>query len=466
MTKSDQFSKASSGVVTGKMLIEWGLKPGKHFAKIIQAANATYEHEGSLEAARLTALSLQPSEKIRMKHEDPALFVSFLDGIDGDATSWTNLGNVERDMRALMALPTVHSGLIMPDACPAGVIPVGGVVRAQNAIHPGMHSADICCSVMVTYLDSGVDQKALLDAAHNITHFGGGGRNLANYVLPPKDVLDGFEQNPLLRDLGPCVVEHFATQGDGNHFLYVGRSRSTGEVALVTHHGSRRPGAMLYKKGMKIAESMTRDIAEGVPSGMAWIPASSNEGEEYWDALQQVRKWTRANHEAIHDMATRELFGRKVVEGRFWNEHNFVFRSGSDNNLFEHAKGATPLWRHAPNDPLCSNLRIIPMNMSEPILIVKAGLWDFGPHGAGRTVSRSAHMRDWGFENGEEELESLRSKGLDVRFWHGTPDASELPSAYKDANFVRNQMEKYNLAEIVDYIDPYGCIMAGNWTLK
>ena len=36
---------------------------------------------------------------------------------------------------------------------------------------------------------------------------------------------------------------HFGTQGDGNHFFFVGRIASTGETALVTHHGSRKPGA-------------------------------------------------------------------------------------------------------------------------------------------------------------------------------------------------------------------------------
>ena len=55
-------------------------------------------------------------------------------------------------MQTLMKTPTIVDGAIMPDACPAGpngTIPVGGVAVAKNAIHPGMHSADICCSVML-----------------------------------------------------------------------------------------------------------------------------------------------------------------------------------------------------------------------------------------------------------------------------------------------------------------------------
>ena len=34
---------------------------------------------------------------------------------------------------------------------------------------------------------------------------------------------------------------------------------------------------------------------------------------------------------------------RPHAKGRFWNEHNFVFRKSD--GLFYHAKGATPAWQ-------------------------------------------------------------------------------------------------------------------------
>ena len=43
---------------------------------------------------------------------------------------------------------------------------------------------------------------------------------------------------------------YLGTQGDGNHFLFVGESENHGGVTLVTHHGSRGFGASLYSKGM------------------------------------------------------------------------------------------------------------------------------------------------------------------------------------------------------------------------
>ncbi len=39
----------------------------------------------------------------------------------------------------------------------------------------------------------------------------------------------------------------------------------------------------------------------------------------------------------------------------------------------------------------------------------------------------------------------------------------ELPSAYKNADSVVEDMAKFNLADIVERVMPYGSIMAGDW---
>ena len=77
-----------------------------------------------------------------------------------------------------MKTPTLIAGAVMPDACPTGEasIPVGGVVVADNAIHPGFHSSDICCSVMATDFGEGHSAETVLNLAHKVTHFGKGGR--------------------------------------------------------------------------------------------------------------------------------------------------------------------------------------------------------------------------------------------------------------------------------------------------
>lgn len=133
-----------------------------------------------------------------------------------------NLADVTTTMTEVLKTPTAVAGSIMPDACPAGplgTIPVGGVVATRNAIHPGMHSADICCSVMITDLGH-VDPKAALDAASAITHFGPGGRDQGNRYTVSLDLMDEFRSNPFLEDgrMLHAAQAHMGTQRNGNHF--------------------------------------------------------------------------------------------------------------------------------------------------------------------------------------------------------------------------------------------------------
>ena len=113
-------------------------------------------------------------------------------------------------------------------------------------------------------------------------------------------------------------------------------------------------------------------------------------------------------------------------------------------------------------------LRLVPLNMSEPVLIVKGATpptnLGFAPHGAGRNISRTRHKRNNAHKTMEQLFEE-ETRGLDVRFFSNHIDISELPSAYKDAGMVKRQMQEFGLGEVVDEILPYGCIMAGNWEI-
>ena len=447
-------------MITGKDLIAWGYKPGPWFPAAIEVANRAQAAGGDARAA-VDAVAPPRVESVGLRaHGDLAHHLN-IRAEDPDEVE--NVAAVERHMRELMRVPTIVAGAVMPDACPAGAapgtIPVGGVIAAKDAIHPGMHSADICCSMAVTVFGD-VDPTAILDTGMQASHFGGGGRPQGAQLRPPDAIMTAFEDNEFLRPHVSAALEHFATQGDGNHFFFVGRVRSTGRIALVTHHGSRKPGAMLYKAGMAVAERVRRELSPQTPAHNAWIPADTREGRDYWDALQTIRAWTKANHFAIHGLIAERLGAR--VEERFWNEHNFVFRKSD--GLFYHAKGATPAFRGFAADD--SGLTLIPLNMAEPILITRGrdaenGL-GFAPHGAGRNFSRSAYMRRSAGKT-EREIVAEQTRGIDARFFCGNPDISELPLAYKSAATVRRQIEDYGLAEVVDEIEPIGCIMAGDW---
>ena len=398
-------------MITGKTLIDLGYKPDSWFKDAISHANE-YFLEGN--ALNLYLQSVCSPPKIEPFTEP----VKYHKNIKSDGeTELSNSLNVFATMDELMKTPTVVNGAVMPDACPTGgigQIPVGGVVVTKNAIHPSMHSADICCSVMMTNFGK-VDPKSVLDIAHSITHFGGGGR--ADLFPFPIELEEKIKQNFFLKDEKSLHLAYtnLGTQGDGNHFLFVGVSKNTGETMMVTHHGSRGFGAYLYKKGIAVAEKYRIKLSPKTLKTNGWIPYDTEDGKRYWEALQIVREWTKLNHTVIHEATCKKL--NIDPTERFWNEHNFVFKD--ENDLFYHAKGATPLDdKFVPDSN--NGLRLIPLNMSEPVLIVRGKTTDnnlgFAPHGAGRNKSRTQHKKE---KEGKttEEIFAEETAGLDIRFF-------------------------------------------------
>jgi tRNA-splicing ligase RtcB len=117
-----------------------------------------------------------------------SIAVSFQPGNRDDRRSGQRV-SVIKHLHELMRVPTIKAGAVMPDACPAGsapgTIPVGGIVACENAIHPGYHSADICCSMAISIFDRDTDPLDVLDAGTKLTHFGPGGRPMT--CMRPSD---------------------------------------------------------------------------------------------------------------------------------------------------------------------------------------------------------------------------------------------------------------------------------------
>lgn len=178
-------------MITGKEIMDLGYKPGNWFRDAIDYVNSNHLEGDALR---------QYLEQVCPKHIEPRKTpLDYFRNIRVESPEEQgNVDNVFAAMDQLMKTPTVTAGAVMPDACPTGYaqIPVGGVVIAQNAIHPAMHSADICCSVMATNFGH-ADPKAVLNAAHSVTHFGPGGR--AQYSILPGDLEAQLLANRYLR---------------------------------------------------------------------------------------------------------------------------------------------------------------------------------------------------------------------------------------------------------------------------
>ncbi len=486
--------------LTGQDLVDAGWQPGPKFPALLAAA-AAYEERGIHDPAYLMKLLERDfgKEDPKLRPRDEAL--PFSEAIAATcALDEKNIAGVRRYMEQLMRTPVIEAGAVMPDACPAGsaeaTIPVGGAIAVKNAILPAAHSADICCSMFATVFQCESTTAKMLDALMDSTRFGFGGRREEDRVDHPV-LYEPVWSNPFLSGLEEHAARHLADQGDGNHFAYLGKLRVTsaaidslaaaghdeiarglrdaagGAIAatdgvtyytLVTHHGSRGLGAQLYKRGHKAALRETARIATGIPPAAAWLDVRTETGADYWEALQYVGRWTKANHESIHARFLDRAGAREVT--KFGNEHNFVWKRG---DTFLHGKGATPAWRDESGRPL---LGLIPLNMAAPILVTlgrdNEEFLSFAPHGAGRNQSRTATLRDFRKANGETDDRAVAkaigeaTQGLDIRWYYGKGDLSESPVGYKPAAQVRSQIEHFSLADIVAEVTPLGCIMAGD----
>lgn len=295
--------------------------------------------------------------------------------------------------------------------------------------------------------------------------------------------------NPFLKGLQTKARSHIADQGDGNHFAFIGEINITTECiqtlknnghpqlakqlqaqqhwhVIVTHHGSRSIGHALYTRGLEAAIRHTRTQASNIPDEAAWLSMDNKEGQNYWDALQYISRWTKANHQTIHKNFIKAINSKPIAE--IGNEHNFVWKK-PESKTYLHGKGATPAWLNNQQHPL---IGLIPLNMAEPILITlgsnnKEHL-SFSPHGAGRNMSRKALLRrytkskKYSFDHKLLEKDiSEGTKGIEVRWFQGRPDITETPIGYKPATTVREQIKKYQLASIIGEIKPLASIMSG-----
>lgn len=450
-------------VITNRDLVEAGIPGGSYLPSLTALGNrllSEHSREEVLRQVRDVYEAEHTVARLPLQDDVPELKINL------EADSEMEQANLEAcisTMTEAARTPTVRGVAILPDACPSGpkgTITVGGVMATENAIHPGMHSADICCSMMATNLGP-VDPALVMDTAFGHVRFGPLARNTPNRLTPDPQLLRSFANNPFMRAekiLHNAKVQ-LGTQGDGNHFYFVGVSEKTGDTYVVSHHGSRGVGSHLYKLGMKEAMKYTQCRSPETLPVNSWIEADSQVGQDYWEALQLARLWTRFNHSAVHDLIARDL--GVDARDRFWNEHNFVFRR---HGLYYHAKGATPAWEDFSDDHDRLGRTIIPLNMGQPVLIVKGsdstGALGFSPHGAGRNMTRKAHKATLQGRS-LEAVFAEETAHIDARFQSGRIDTSELPSAYKKAEAVVDQIERMALAQVVDRIVPHGSIMAG-----
>ena len=340
-----------------------------------------------------------------------------------------------QQLRDACSLPIAVRGALMPDAHQGYGLPIGGVLATRNAVIPYAVGVDIACRMKLSVLD--------LPAAHLTAHagrlekaveaetrFGVG----ATFHDPRQhDVMDeDWSVTALTRQLKDKAWGQLGTSGSGNHFVEFGVFEiDQGDLGLepgryltlLSHSGSRGTGATIANHYSKLAVSQHPELPEEL-SRLAWLTLDSEEGREYWSAMELMGKYASANHACIHHHVARNLGARVLLSVE--NHHNFAWKEEHDGDeVIVHRKGATPAG--------VGVVGVIPGSMATTTYVVRgkgnAESLESASHGAGRRMSRTRAKETFRWPEVRQLLEergvTLLSAGLD-----------EVPMAYKDIEAV------------------------------
>ncbi|MEO1052388.1 MAG: RtcB family protein [Bacteroidota bacterium] len=370
-----------------------------------------------------------------------------------------------RQIETAMRLPVAKAGALMPDAHQGYGLPIGGVLATENAVIPYGVGVDIGCRMCMTIYDipgSFVEENKgrLTKMLKRNTQFG------IDTFKKPKDheVLENplFNEIKVVGDLKDRAYRQIGTSGGGNHFVEFGITEILDEknefnlsvghyLAVLSHSGSRGFGANIARHYTQLAMSQCKLPQEA--KHLAWLDLDTEEGQEYWLAMNLAGDYASACHHQIHDRMAVGLRANPVAT--IENHHNFAWKEKDvqGNEIIVHRKGATPAGKGV--------LGIIPGSMTAPGFIVRGkgnqASINSASHGAGRVMSRTQakntldkqavlqHIHDAGVE--------LIGSGLD-----------EAPMAYKDINQVMNAQK--DLVEVVGSFAPKIVRMCGDESFK
>jgi tRNA-splicing ligase RtcB len=354
-----------------------------------------------------------------------------------------------------MRLPVSVAGALMPDAHLGYGLPIGGVLATDNAVIPYAVGVDIACRMRLSVFQVSpylLGQKKGLfeDALWEQTSFGMGaewkGKRRADH-----EVLDDAAWNatPLLKNLQNNAVRQLGTSGTGNHFVEWGTFKlyepilglQPGDyLALLSHSGSRSVGFKVAERYSKLAMEKHPDLDRNIRH-LAWLSLDSEEGQEYWLAMELAGRFASANHFIIHQRVAEAvgLADAVVIE----NHHNFAWRQAMPDGrtVIVHRKGATPAGK--------GMLGVIPGSMGDAGYVVRgrgvSASLDSASHGAGRAMSRKAALNSISKRLRDDYLKergvTLLGGGLD-----------ESPQAYKPIDQVIAAQQE--LVEVVGKFTP------------
>ena len=333
-------------------------------------------------------------------------------------------------------LPIAKKAALMPDAHHGYGLPIGGVLATEKAVIPYGVGMDIGCRMCLSFYDIAPEyleknRSKLADILVDNTAFGIGEQQ--KKADDPILERDEFKEIKVIKDLKGKAWKQLGSSGSGNHFVEFGIVTIEEGVsdfgvagqylAVLSHSGSRGLGANIARHYTKLA--MEKCPLPKDAKHLAWLDLDSEEGQEYWLAMNLAGDYASACHHNIHERISKALGENPITTVE--NHHNFAWKETLEDGteVIVHRKGATPAGKGV--------LGVIPGSMIHPGFIVKGKgsvtAINSASHGAGRLMSRKRAKNSITRYELNKILKShqvdLIGGGLD-----------EAPIAYKNINEV------------------------------
>ena len=339
---------------------------------------------------------------------------------------------------------------IMPDTHSGSSSVIGTTMTIKDQVVPNLVGVDIGCGLNVTKFRKGV--KLNFDKLDRIIRnripSGHHSHSKPLYSFPLENIQAPIHRRWALRSLG--------TLGGGNHFIEV--NEGSDGFYLVIHSGSRVLGKEIaeyhqeiaYQKLTKMRQDLKQqakaanDLDEKadlnrqreeikIPYDLSYV--SNQDLENYLSDMQIAQQYAALNRQSMAQTILKAMKWEKQVIESFDSPHNYI-----DLKHMILRKGAASARK---NEKM-----IVPLNMKDGSIIgVGKGHDEWnqsGPHGAGRTMSRSQARASIRLENYQHMMRHVWTTSVSKK------TLDEAPKAYKSKKQILTDLhETMEVKEII-----------------
>ena len=355
---------------------------------------------------------------------------------------WTNYveKSAMRQIENLTTLPFLfHHLAIMPDVHTGMGMPIGGVLACKDAVIPNAVGVDIGCGMCavktnwkVADIPTDVLRKQIMRGIRKRIPMGMDHHKEAQdeKYLPTGHDIDKME---IVKRRQEYITKEVGTLGGGNHFIELQKDE-TGTLWIMIHSGSRNLGKLVgdyyNEKAKKLNERWYSVVSPDIR--LSFLPLQTDEFNAYWQEMKYCVDFALCNRKLMMkriEEVIKDAIPEIGFEPMINIAHNYAtWERHYGQDVIVHRKGAT-LAREGV-------IGIIPGSQGTASYIVE-GLGNpesfcSCSHGAGRTLSRTAAIRDL---NLKEEVERLDALGI-IHAIRNQNDMQEASGAYKDIETV------------------------------